>query len=576
MSGVALVLLLLAVSVGLRILAERLVIPYAALLVVGGLALAFVPHLPRIEVPPDVLFLVFVPPLLYSGAAAFPLRDFKRVLGPIARLSIGMVVVTIFAVAVIAHAIDPTFTWAAAFALGAIVSPPDPVSVVSVIRELRMPRDIERILEGEGLLNDATALVAYRIAVAAAVTGIFSLWRAGVQFFAVSLGGVVVGLVIGVIVVWALRMTRTVGVAQNTVSLLTPFATYLAAELVGVSGVVAVVTTAVHVARTSRDIGGPRTRLQNAAMWEVVSFVLESLVFILIGVQLPYVTRELHGAAQATVMRDAVIISLGVIGVRMLWVFPSAYVGGSIGRWLRHGHDRLRSWREVLFVGWAGVRGGDSLVIALALPFVTAQGTPFPARDRILFITFSVIFVTLVLQGPTLRPVARWLRLRDDGTTEDEEAHARLTAAEAGLEALDALAARSRYPEVIRYLQQRHRQRARRWAAREAHAPEAHRGVAAHTHFVPAPSHDAGALDESRAAEYRRVRSAMIEAEQRALIVLRDRDEIADDVMRTVQRELDLEQELLDSRDPVVEPTREVQVDRATSASSTAEGGDGR
>jgi CPA1 family monovalent cation:H+ antiporter len=291
-----------------------------------------------------------------------------------------------------------------------------------------------------------------------------------------------------------------------------------------------------------------------------VSFVLESLVFILIGLNLPYVTRELRGAGAGSVILDSAVICLAVILVRLIGVFPVAYIGRLIGRMIHIKRDRLPSWREVLFVGWAGIRGADSLVIALSLPLVVASGAPFPARDRILFITFSVIFATLVLQGPTLRPVALALGLHEDEREGDEEAHARLTAAEAGLTTLARLPATKAYPEVTRYLQQRHRQRARRWAAQEAARLEVRPSATPHSHHVVAPSHDAGVLDERRAGVYRRMRLAMIDAEQRALIRLRDRGEIGDDVMRRVLRELDLEQELLDSRDPVIEPSAEVQV----------------
>lgn len=559
MAGLELVLLLLAVSAGLRILAERLTIPYSALLVVGGLLLAFVPNLPRVDLAPDVLFLVFVPPLLYWGAASFPLRDFRREIGPILRLAVVMVLVSIAAVAVVAHAVDPQFTWAAAFALGAIVSPPDPVAVLSVMRSLRLPRSIESILEGEGLLNDATALVAYRMAVAAAVTGAYSPWRAALQFVVAAAGGILIGVLAGAIVLRVHRLTRSVAVAENTVSLLTPFAAFLPAEYVGASGVVAVVAAAMYVARNVQTVGGPATRLQNTEMWSVVTFLLESLVFILVGLELPYVTRALGGGSVASLLRETVIVCGCVVLVRVLWIMPSTYAARSLGRWLRGGHEPLPTWREVLFIAWAGVRGGDSLVIALALPFTTAAGAAFPARERIVFITFSVILVTLVIQGPTMRPFARWLRLRADGRVEDEEAHARLTAAEAGLRVLDSPeAARTGYPEVPRYLRQRHRQRARRWAAREAHRFENRPNEPAHDHVVTAPSHEAGVLDERRAAEYRRLRSAMIRAEQEALLKLRDRGEIGDDVMRTVLRELDLEQVLLDSPEPVIEPSREL------------------
>jgi CPA1 family monovalent cation:H+ antiporter len=563
MAGLELVLLLLAVSAGLRIVADRLALPYAAILVVGGLVLAFLPNLPRVELAPDVLFLIFVPPLLYWGAASFPLRDFRRELGPILRLAVVMVLVSTLAVGALAHALDPAFTWAAAFTLGAIVSPPDPVAVLSLMRSpsLRAPRAIESILEGEGLLNDATALVAYRVAVTAAVTGTFSPWRSGVQFLAGAIGGIGIGLVVAIVTLWLHRLTKSVPVAENTVSLLTPFAAYLPADLLGASGVISVVTAGMYIARNVAEVGSPETRLQNQSMWSVVTFLLESLVFILVGLELPYVIRALGNESLLALIREAAIVCLCVIVVRVVWVIPSTYVGRIVGGWIRHAEVALPSVRWIFFVGWAGVRGGDSLVIALALPLTTAAGTPFPARAQIVFITFFVIFVTLVIQGPTLAPIARWLGLQSDSKSEEEEAHARLAAAEAGLRVLDAERFRdTQYQEVVRYLRQRHRQRARRWAAREqrrqAHPPN----ESQHETFVAAPSHEAGALDDRRAVEYRRVRAEMIDAERRALLDLRDRDVIGDDVMRRIQRDLDLELVLLDTREPVVEPTSEIQL----------------
>jgi CPA1 family monovalent cation:H+ antiporter len=563
MAGLELVLLLLAVSAGLRIVADRLALPYAAILVVGGLVLAFLPNLPRVELAPDVLFLIFVPPLLYWGAASFPLRDFRRELGPILRLAVVMVLVSTLVVGALAHALDPAFTWAAAFTLGAIVSPPDPVAVLSIMRSpsLRAPRAIESILEGEGLLNDATALVAYRVAVTAAVTGTFSPWRSGVQFLAGAIGGIGIGLVVAIVTLWLHRLTKSVPVAENTVSLLTPFAAYLPADLLGASGVISVVTAGMYIARNVAEVGSPETRLQNQSMWSVVTFLLESLVFILVGLELPYVIRALGNESLLALIREAAIVCLCVIVVRVVWVIPSTYVGRIVGGWIRHAEVALPSVRWIFFVGWAGVRGGDSLVIALALPLTTAAGTPFPARAQIVFITFFVIFVTLVIQGPTLAPIARWLGLQSDNKSEEEEAHARLAAAEAGLRVLDAERFRdTQYQEVVRYLRQRHRQRARRWAAREqrrqAHPPN----ESQHETFVAAPSHEAGALDDRRAVEYRRVRAEMIDAERRALLDLRDRDVIGDDVMRRIQRDLDLELVLLDTREPVVEPTSEIQL----------------
>jgi CPA1 family monovalent cation:H+ antiporter len=427
---------------------------------------------------------------------------------------------------------------------------------------VRLPRDIERILEGEGLLNDATALVLYRIAVAAAVTGAFVPATAALQFLIVGVGGAAIGIAVGVLILRLRRLTQRSDVADATLSLLTPFAAYLAAESVRFSGVLAVVATGMYIGRNIQAVVSPASRVQTTSMWTVTTYLLESLIFILVGVELPYIVRDLEPARLASLAREAGIVFACIVVVRLVWLFPSAYLGGKIGRWIGHSRRARPTWRQVLFVGWAGVRGGDSLVIALALPLATASGQPFPARERIIFITFCVILASLVLQAPTLRPLARALDLHADGTVEDEEAHARLASAEAGLLALDELPHEGlEYPEVLRYLRQRHLQRARRWAADETRRFQDRPSEIDHRHFVSSPrSHEAGALDTRRAVEYRRIRSAMLAAERRALFELRDRAVIGDDVMTTVQHELDLEQMLLESAQPVVEPPSEVQV----------------
>jgi monovalent cation/hydrogen antiporter len=561
LAALELVLLLLAVSAGLRLVAERLAIPYAAILVVGGLILAFVPGLPQVTLPPDVLFLVFIPPLLFAGSITFPLREIRRQIGPIVRLSVVMVLVSTAAVAVVAHALHPSFTWAAAITLGAIIAPPDPVAVLSIMRSMRIPRDLISILEGEGLLNDATALVTYRLAIVAAVTGVFSPSQAAVQFLVGGAGGIAIGLLIGVVVARVHRVTRKVPVVSDTVSLLTPFASYLLADLVGTSGILAVVATGLYAARTVPKIIGPALRVQIAGMWTIVTFLLESLVFILVGFELHYIAGALDRFALSMLLREAAVVSLCVVLVRIAWVMPSTYLFRIFFRWLRHGHEPLPPWRWILFVAWTGLRGGDSLVLALSLPLQTASGARFPARDQIIFITFCVIFITLVVQGPTLAPFARLLGIRATDEDVTEDAHARLAAAEAGLRALDEPSmASSKYPEVVRYLRQRHRQRARRWAAREqeAHDGEPEDVAHDHDHFTIAPSHEAAAIDEQRAEEYRRVRAAMLGAEQAAILDLRDRGVISDDVMRSIQRDFDLETLLLETSEPVIETVSEV------------------
>ncbi len=561
MAALELILLLFAVSAVLRLVAERLMVPYAAILVVGGLLLAFVPGLPRVTLPPDVLFLVFIPPLLYAGSINFPLREIRREIGPIIRLSVVMVLVSTAAVAVVAHGLHPAFTWAAAITLGAIVAPPDPVAVLSIMRSLRIPRELISILEGEGLLNDATALVTYRLAIVAAVTGVFSPSQAAVQFLAGGAGGIAIGLLIGVVVSRVHRVTRSVPVVSDTVSLLTPFASYLLADLVGASGILSVVATGLYAARTVPRVLGPELRQQIAGMWTVVTFLLESLVFILVGFELHYITRALDRFTLSMLLREAGLVSLCVVLVRIAWVMPSAYIFRWFFRWLRHGHEPMPSWRSILFVAWTGLRGADSLVLALSLPLQTASGARFPARDQIIFITFCVIFITLVVQGPTVAPFARLLGIRANDEEVAEEAHARLAAAEAGLRTLDEpVISSSQYPEVVRYLRQRHRQRARRWAAREQepHDAESEDVAHDHDHFTIAPSHEAAAIDDRRGEEYRRVRSAMLHAETEAILDLRDRGVIDDDVMRRIQRDFDLETLLLETSEPVIETVSEV------------------
>jgi CPA1 family monovalent cation:H+ antiporter len=536
-------------------------VPYAVLLVVGGLALAFIPGLPHPTLPPDVLFLVFVPPLLYSGAVSFPLREFRRELGPIVRLAVIMPLVSIAAVAATAHHMDHAFPWAAAFTLGAIVSFPDPVAVLSVLRSLRVARSIEIILEGEGLFNDAVSIIAYRFAVAAAVTNVFSPQLAIARFLLGGAGGVAIGFGVGWLAARAHVLTRRISVVENTVSILTPFASYLAADLVGASGVLAVVTTGMYLSRANADPDEPGARVERVALWNVLTFLLESLVFIFVGLELPIVTRELRDYSLSVLLREAAWISLCVVLVRIVWVVPTAYIARTIERRFRATPEPFPPFRHIAFVAWTGLRGGDSVVIALALPVSTAFGAPFPARDQIVFIAFAVTFATLLVQGTTLAPLARRLHLQGDGREREEETHARLAAVEAGLAALDAEAKRgSARPEVVRYLTRRHRQRARRWAAREAALRE--NGSAAselsHDHHTEAPTRDAGETDDDRVAEYQRLRGAMIAAEQRALIEMRDRDQIPDDVMRRVQRDLDLETMLLGTRQPVTSPLTEV------------------
>ena len=539
MQGVELVVILLAVSGALRLVARRLDVPHPVLLVLAGLALVFVPGLPQVELDPDTLFLVFVPPLLYWAALTSSLRDFRAQFWPIARYGTLVVLLTIAAVAVVAHALTPEFTWAAAFTLGAIVSPPDPVAAIAVLRTIGAQRFLTTILEGEGLVNDATALVAYRLAIVAAVTGSFSPGRAAVGFVVTGMGGVVVGLGVGWLLGLVRRRVRGVPVVENTISLLTPFFAWLPAEWLGLSGVLSVVAVGLYLGRVGPRIVPATTRIQAESIWVMVQFILESLVFILVGLELPSVLRTLSTHPPGKLLLYGALVSATVIGVRIVYTLAAASL-------LRRSRRRARqavapSWRQAAFLGWAGMRGGDSLVIALAVPMVTAAGGPFPARGLIIFITFAVILATLVLQGPTLAPLVRWWGLTE-ADTDTEEAHARRVVAEAGLRRLEHEAKRDGVDRTaVRFLETTYRRGVQRWSARDRarHGQEDED----HARLVGIDGTRAERLAES----YRALRAAMIVDEREALIRLRDRDVIGDDVLRRLQRALDLETMLLES-----------------------------
>src|SRR5712671_5676939 len=439
MTGVAEIFvgLLLAVA-ALALVARKLTIPYPILFVVGGLLLGLIPKLPKVRLDPELVFLFVLPPLFYPAALFTSWRDFRANLRPIALLAIGLVLFTTVSVAYLAHYFMD-LPLAAGFVLGAIISPPDAIAATAIADRLKVPRRIVTILEGESLVNDATALVAYRFAVVAVVTGSFSLAHASVQFFVVGIGGILAGLAVG----WlAEQFHKRVDDApiEITVSLLTPFVAYLSAERLGVSGVLAVVTAGLHLGRRLPELLTFTTRLRGGPVWEMVEFLLNGFVFILIGLQLPEVLRALSGNAISIrqLVWYALLISLAVILIRILWVFPATYLPRLLFKKLCK-HDPHPKWQHVTIVAWTGMRGVVSLAAALALPFALRDGSPFPGRDLILFLTFVVILSTLILQGLSLPLLIRWLGVKDDGTMEKEEREARLKANQAALAKLDEI-----------------------------------------------------------------------------------------------------------------------------------------
>jgi CPA1 family monovalent cation:H+ antiporter len=410
---VELVLALLAVAVVLGVAARRVRVPYPILLVVGGLVLGLQPWLSPVQLDPQLVFLLFLPPLLYAAAFKTEWADFRGQLRAISMLAVGLVLFTTAAVAAVAH-YWIGLPWACAFVLGAIVSPPDAVAAVAVTSRLKVPPLVVTLLEGESLVNDATALVVLRVAVAAVAAGAFSVAEAGVQFVTVAAGGIALGLAGGWLAIrlhnWLDRRDLADAKLTITITLLTPYAVYLPAEHLHVSGVLAAVAAGLWVGTRCEAVFTPELYEEARAVWDWVDFLLNSLIFILIGFELRPVLEGLDGTYTPTdLLGHVAVVSAAVIVSRLVWVFPGAY----IPRWLdRHVFGiptPYPPWQNVFVVGWTGMRGVVSLAAALALPLATAGGKPFPGRDLIQFLTFWVIFATLVGQGLTLPLVIRAL-----------------------------------------------------------------------------------------------------------------------------------------------------------------------
>ena len=432
MDPVEAILLLLVAVAALASLARRLRIAEPIPLVLGGLALGFIPALSSVEFPPHVVFLLFVPPLVYLGGVLTPWRDMKRNLRPILMLAVGLVLATIFAVAAVTRVVvNEPMSWSIALVLGTIVAPPDAVAVMAITKRLKVPRRIVNILEGESLANDTVALVAYKMAIAAAVTGTFAYSTAARDLAWAGAGGLLIGLLIGTGMLWV-RRRLTNPTVQTTLSLLTPFAAYLPAEAVGASGVLAVVTAGVYIGRNSSHYFTAEVRTLSLSFWRIVEFLLNGLAFILIGLQVRKVYFELGDYPLAELLWDTFAIALCVIIVRLLWVFPSAYVPRLLIPSIRKGAP-APPWQEVAVIGWAGIRGVDSLATALAVPLVVSAGGSFPQRSLVIFLSFGVILSTLILQGFSLPLLIRWLKLRNDGLNEIEEMNGRIAATTAAL-----------------------------------------------------------------------------------------------------------------------------------------------
>jgi monovalent cation/hydrogen antiporter len=513
------IVVLFALVALLAVLACRLALPYPIVLVISGLALSFVPRLPEVRLNPEIVFYFFLPALIYPAALFTSWRDFRRNLRPILLLAIGLVLATMVVVACIAHAIVPALPWAAAFALGAIVSPPDAIAATAIIRRLGVPHRIQAILEGESLVNDATALVALQFAVGALVTGGFSPGYAATRFVWAAAGGIGFGLLVGVAMRWVQSHLDDPPI-QITISLLTPFVAYLPAERLHASGVLATVAAGIFLGWHSPLLMSARTRLQAYAFWETIVFLLNGFVFIVIGLQLPGILRALNRESLTGAVISAIIICAAVILVRFAWVTPVAYLPRLLSRKLR-ARDPIPSWQQIAIVSWSGMRGVVSLAAAFALPLALTDGSPFPGRDYILFFAFSVILTTLVLQGLTLPRLIRKLGITHDGEADEEERRARVEANEAAIELIGKLRASGEFsPDTVDRLRAEYDERLEQLQLC-AENPDDCRG-------------------EIATPQYQRLQREALRVERRTIIRLRNERVINDDALRHIQRDLDL------------------------------------
>jgi monovalent cation/hydrogen antiporter len=518
------VALFFAVAV-LNAISNWLSVPYPIVLVLGGVVLAVMPGIPTVELEPDLVLVLFLPPLLYSAAFFSDLRALRDNVRAISVSAIGLVLATMVVVAVLGHEVIG-LSWAMAFALGAIVSPTDPVAATSIMRRIGAPRRIVNFVEGESLVNDATALVAYRTAVAAAVGGSFSLLDASLEFVGAAAGGVAIGLAVALVITEIRRRLDDIP-TEITISLFTGYAAFVPAEELGLSGVLAAVTAGLYLGFMAPQIASPQMRLQGIGVWEILTFLLNATLFILIGLQLPVVVDGIQDLSATEVAGYSALVCAAVIGVRFVWVFTVPYLIRALDRRPSQVARRVGPAARVVSA-WSGLRGAVSMAAALALPLTTDAGAPLPERDLILFITFAVILVTVVGQGLTLPAVIRRLGVVEDGAEEEgEEIRARLVTARAAIERLDELAAEEwTRDDTLERVRGLFEFRQRRFKARAGKIEDD--GI------------------EDRSLAYQRLMHDVFLAQRQALLELRNGGQISAEVMRRVERELDLEESRLE------------------------------
>ena len=521
-------IMLLSFVLGLGLIARRLDVPYPILFVIGGLLISFIPILPaQLKLNPDFIFFIFLPPLLYIQAVYTSWRDFRFYMRPILLLAIGLVTATTIVVAYVAHWLIPGLPLAAGFVLGAIISPPDAIAASAIAHRLGLPRRVVTILEGESLINDATSLVIYKVALATlgvsmagsqAIIG--GAWIPG-EFTYIAVAGVAVGLVVGKGIDWLRRRLIDDGPQIFvTLSMLTPYLSYLLADqFCHASGVLSVVTTGIYIGYRSPEVINASIRLQIEAVWQFIIYLLNGMVFVLIGLQLPYILSSMQEPWWPRPFLWAVVINLVCIIVRFAWVFPGAYLPRLLSKRIRD-REPVPDWRQVVIIGWSGMRGIVSLAAALAL-----SGYPaFPRPHQVQFIAFSVIFTTLVLQGLTLPALIRFLGIGADGVPEREELAARNRISEAVFKQIEELRREGKLPaSAIESVTAFYRERAL------VH----HDDLADVLGWSPERHH---------ILSVRRLNRLAIAAQRRVLVQMRNAGEIGDDILHKIEHELDLEE----------------------------------
>ena len=522
--------LLLAVA-AVAAIGKWVPLPLPILLLAGGVALSWVPGFASLRIEPEIFFLLFIPPLLFSDGWLIPKRDLMGAIRPVLFLAFGLVFLTVIVVGYVLHWLVPELPLAAAFALGAVVSPTDAVSVNAITSRLKVPSRVTTILNGESLINDASGLVAFKFAVAAVVTGAFSWVSATWQFVVLSGGGFVLGLgvawIIGQVRVGLKRLCVADPTIQTVLSLLTPYAAYLAAEVLGVGSILAIVGAGLYAGMHDARHLDTATRAHAWEVWTMVLFAFNGLVFLLLGVQLRSIIAGVPRASAAELAALAIAVSTAVIVVRLLWIFPAAYLPPTLSKAIRE-REGFHSPRLIFLTGWAGIRGSVTLAAALSIPYVTASGAAFPGRDLIVLLSASVIVITLLLNGLTLPLFIRALNVRADGVAEREERAARIATAQAAIGALMQQMPRLTEPEQTRFAQSLLDQYQRRLQRHSANAERRNHLDAQH---------------ESQ----RQIWLEAVNAERAQLMQLHDENVINDEVLRVLQGDLDLEESLISS-----------------------------